>query len=218
MNEIIFFRVNRFQVYALVCTLVLMSLLIYQLFFVSEKLLLSDSELVVRKVEVALPPPDLSTSEINQSLVYGPDIQLNNQEKTPILALVNIKQKATLKTSHFQPENLRPDIKPADFNLSIDWQASGLSELDSTPVLLTRAKVVFPRNLAIRGITNAKVLLDVFIDENGRISLIAIKQTPYPELVRSVEKLVRLSRFSVPEKNGVPVKARFIWPVEFNKS
>jgi len=115
------------------------------------------------------------------------------------------------------PPEFTPQTQNLNVDLAVDWQAFGLGELDSMPVLLTKIKAIFPRSLARKGITEAKVALDVFIDEQGVVSLIGIKSLPYEELRDSINTIIRTSRFSVPTKNNQPVRARFIWPVEFKK-
>lgn len=177
-----------------------------------------DPKVVVRKITQAFtPPPPPPKPVIKQATQTQLSIDLNAAGIGPALDITQVIIK--------QPPNpllIPPDFNHAvsDFNLdlAIDWQAFGLGELDSMPVLLTQLKTVFPRSLARKGINQAKVSLDVFIDEQGNITLIGIKELPYKELLDSIHKIIRSSRFSVPTKNGQAVRARFIWPVEFKKT
>ncbi len=211
-------KLNRFHILAFMASCSLMALSILGIFagdwFASEY----DPKVMVRKVTQAFTPPPPPPKPISQPTKQSqPTIDLNAAGKGPAIDLT----KLTIK----QP--LNPMLSPPDFNhapsdlnldLAIDWQAFGLGELDSVPVLLTQIKAIFPRSLARKGIKKAKVALDVFIDEQGNITLINIKEMPDEALLDSIYKIIRTSHFSVPTKNGQPVRARFIWPVEFKKS
>jgi len=52
------------------------------------------------------------------------------------------------------------------------------------------------------------------IDEQGHLTLIDIVENPYSELREVIQRLIRNTRFSAPTKDNLPVRARFIWPVE----
>ena len=175
-------------------------------------------KVVVRKVTQAYtpppPPPKPVTRQAQQTQLT---IDLSAAGEGPSLNITDVKIKQPLTPLLTPPEF---DHAPTDLNLdlAVDWQAFGLGELDNVPVLLTKIRAVFPRKLARKGVNKAKVALDVFIDEQGRISLIGIKELPYEELLVPIENIIRTSRFSVPTKAGQPVRARFVWPVEFKKS
>ena len=211
-------RINRFHILAFIASSCLIALALLGIFaskwFASEY----DPKVMVRKVTQTFTPPPPPPKPVSRPTTQNqPTIDLNTAGEGPTINIT----KLTIE----QP--LNPMISPPDFNhppsdlnldLAIDWQAFGLGELDSVPVLLTQIKAIFPRSLARKGITKAKVALDVFIDEKGNITLINIKEMPYEELLNSINKIIRTSRFSVPTKNGQAVRARFIWPVEFKKS
>ena len=210
-------KLNRFHILAFMASCSLMALSILGIFagdwFASEY----EPKVMVRNITQAFTPPPPPPKPISQPTKQNqPTIELNAAGKGPAIDLT----KLTIK----QPPN--PMISPPDFyhapsdlnlDLAIDWQAFGLGELDTMPVLLTKVKTTFPRSLARKGIKQVIVALDVFIDEQGNITLINIKEMPYKALLNSIHKLIRKSRFSVPTKNGQPVRARFVWPVEFKK-
>ena len=159
------------------------------------------------------PPPKPVTKQTTQTQLT---IDLNASGAGPSLNITDVKIKEPLNPMISPPE-FTHQTSDLNLDLAVDWQAFGLGELDSVPVLLTKINAVFPRSLARKGITEAKVALDIFIDEQGTVSLIAIKEMPYKELLDSINKIIRTSRFSIPTKNNQPVRARFIWPVEFKK-
>ena len=171
----------------------------------------------VRQVHLVSLPPPPPPAEQQEQVESVLDMQLAIEGSGPAIEM-------TLN-SKLDPLAKQPPARPT-FNastdwqtdLSVDWQAFGLDELDGLPTLLTQAKSVYPNSLVRKGIEQLVVKLDVFIDEQGALTLVAITGTHYPELDSVIKKLIRQSRFSSPIKNGQPVRARFIWPVEFKKS
>ena len=211
-------KLNRFHIFAFVASSSLMVLALLGIlasnWFANEY----EPKVMVRKVTQAYTPPPPPPKPVSRPITEAqPTIDLNTAGEGPSLDV----SKLTIKQD-FDPMLSPPDLNhaPNDLNLdlAIDWQAFGLGELDSVPVLLTQIKAIFPRSLARKGIKKAKVALDVFIDEQGSITLIGIKEMPYKELLDSIHKIIRNSRFSVPTKSGQAVRARFIWPVEFKKT
>ena len=95
----------------------------------------------------------------------------------------------------------------------IELDAFGLTELDSTPTLLTPVKVRFPKRLKKQGITRVVVKLDVMINETGDVELLDIVENPHHELNKEIRRLVHASKFTSPHREDEVVKARFIWPV-----
>ncbi|MBB1372512.1 energy transducer TonB, partial [Pseudoalteromonas sp. SR45-4] len=111
-----------------------------------------------------------------------------------------------------------PNIKvstPQFQSMNVNWDAFNLNQLDDLPTLLTPVKAVLPKSLTRQGVEIFTVKLDVFIDENGIVSLIEVVQNPYPTLKPAIDKIIKQSRFSAPKKEGEAVRARFIWPIEF---
>ena len=172
--------------------------------------------LMVREVTtVALPPPPPPQS-VPPTPVATP-LAVSVQGQGAALEL-------SLELPEPQPMSLTaPEVQIAlsqdwQADLAVDWEAFGLEELDGLPQLLTQVKTAFPAALARKGVNKAVVRLDVFIDESGKPTLVAVADNPHPELQDAINKLVKGSRFSAPTRGGAAVKARFIWPVEFKKS
>lgn len=211
-------KLNRYHIFAFISSVGLMLLAMLGIFASNWFSTQYEPQVMVREVTQAYtpppPPPKPITKQTTQTQLT---LDLNASGTGPSLDVTDLKIN----------EPINPILSPPDFNhqtsdlnldLAVDWQAFGLGELDSVPVLLTQIKAIFPRSLARKGITKAKVSLDVFIDEQGNVSLINITELPYEELLDAIDKIIRTSRFSVPTKNSQPVRARFIWPVEFKKS
>jgi hypothetical protein len=210
-------KINRYHIFAFISSVSLMLIALLGIFASNWFAAEYEPKVIVRKVTQAYtpppPPPKPITRQVPQTQLT---IDLNAAGTGPSLKTTKLKIQKPLMPMLSPPE-FTHQTQDLNLDLEVDWQAFGLGELDSVPVLLTKIKTVFPRSLARKGINKANVSLDIFIDEQGTITLIDIKSMPYKELLDSIKKIIRTSRFSVPTKNNQPVRARFIWPVEFKK-
>ena len=175
---------------------------------------------MVREIVLASPPPPPPAPPVQQQMQESvPQLQLAVEGDGVAIAVSDVEMPETVEESlQLRAPEMRNTNIDWNLDLAVDWSAYGLDELDGMPSLLSSLRVEFPRSLTSRGIRSALVRLDVFIDESGRVSLISILENPYPELQSAIQRVVRNARFSVPQKGGQPVRARFIWPVEFTNS
>ncbi len=208
-------RFNRYHLYAMLASLTLLLFVLGAVFLgdlLSQKF---EPEVEIREINQVYtpppPPPPSITKPLNE---IQPTLNLDSSGDGPS---INIQLKTKKIIDILPPPMINHDVAQLDVSLEIDWKAFGLRDLDSVPVNIVKGRPPFPKSLIRKGINKAKVKLDVFIDEAGTVSLIKIKEMPYPVLENMIKKLIRTSRFSIPTKNGKPVKARFIWPVEFAK-
>lgn len=176
-----------------------------------------DPEVLVREIHVAsLPPPPpppqpQQTVETEQTL----SLSFEGDGAAMDVSLVKIdKPQLQLK----QPPMTTQMQVNFNTDLAIDWEAFGLDELDSIPSLLTRVKTKYPRALVQQGVMQVIVKLDVFIDETGKPTLVGVRSPHQQALSTAINKLVKTAQFTPPTKDGQPVAARFVWPVEFKKS
>ena len=177
----------------------------------------TQAELTIREVTLTAPPPDpppqVKRSPVNP--IPSPNLQLDAASQGAQLQ-ISLKpldlDLAKLKLPEVKVNNLHTSMLSS---LDFSWQAFGLSELDERPRLLTKLTTQFPESLKRRGIKKVDVQLSVMIDERGAVLLKYINHNPYPELTKSIKKLVRQARFSIPKKDGIAVRTTFNWPVEF---
>lgn len=210
---------RNFQVlFAPVFALSLMTLLIVLADSVFDSQQGTDTELTIREVTLAappLPPPPPQVQRSHVKSIPSPNLQLDAAGRGAQLQL-------SLKTLDLDLAELKlPEVKVTNLHTSMlnsldfNWQAFGLSELDELPRLLTNLNPLFPESLKRRGIKRVDVQLSVMIDERGGVLLKRINLNPYPELTKSIKRLVSQARFSIPKKNGVAVRTIFNWPLEF---
>ena len=195
----------------------LMTLLIVLADSVFDSQYATQNELTIREVILAAPPPD-PPPQVQRSHVKpipSPNLQLDVASQGAQMQLSPTPLDWDL-TKLKLPE-VKVDNQHASMLSSLDfsWQAFGLSDLDERPRLLTKLTTQFPESLKRRGIKKVDVQLSVMIDERGAVLLKHINHNPYPELTKSIKKLVRQARFSIPKKDGVAVRTAFNWPVEF---
>jgi outer membrane biosynthesis protein TonB len=195
----------------------LMTLLIVLADSVFDSQYATQTELTIREVTLAAPPPD-PPPQVQRSHVKpipSPNLQLDVASQGAQMQLSPTPLDWDL-TKLKLPE-VKVDNQHASMLSSLDfsWQAFGLSDLDERPRLLTKLTTQFPESLKRRGIKKVDVQLSVMIDERGAVLLKHINHNPYPELTKSIKKLVRQARFSIPKKDGVAVRTAFNWPVEF---
>jgi outer membrane biosynthesis protein TonB len=195
----------------------LMTLLIVLADSVFDSQYATQTELTIREVTLAAPPPD-PPPQVQRSHVKpipSPNLQLDVASQGAQMQLSPTPLDWDL-TKLKLPE-VKVDNQHASMLSSLDfsWQAFGLSDLDERPRLLTKLTTQFPESLKRRGIKKVDVQLSVMIDERGAVLLKHINHNPYPELTKSIKKLVRQARFSIPKKDGVAVRTPFNWPVEF---
>lgn len=167
--------------------------------------------IVVREVAIAVPPPPPPPPPVVQQNLVDSPVNLQIQGSGPVIQMIDVEPDINIAP----PEMRDIATETAQWqSLDVDWDALDLNQLDSLPTLLTALRVNFPRSLSRQGVDQVLVKLDVVIDEQGRATLVDIVENPYPELRSEIERLVRNSRFTVPQKNNENVRARFIWPVE----
>ena len=204
---------------AILGALFIVAVLTIALFAVETDMVMAEEKTTIRTVDLAVPPPPPPPP---------PSAQQTSQE-APTLDLTQSGAGAALMVTEFTETILLdepieadlPDLAEAtdwDNLLAVNWQAFGLDDLDETPRLLTSLKINWPDSLTRRGIQRVALELDVLIDESGKVTLRSINGAPPAEMVVIVKRLMRTAKFTSPTKDGSPVRATFIWPLEFSRT
>jgi len=170
----------------------------------------------LRQIELSLPPPPLPPPPQQQARTQqNLSLDLSPESSGPALEVARVELDDSLDLIEPPPPLQAQDMVQWNRDLNIDWSAFSLDELDSLPQVVSLQKVTFPPELARRNIDRVMLQLDVFIDETGRVTLINVVENPYPEILdRAIQRIVQTARFTAPSRNGEPVRARFVWPVE----
>ena len=167
----------------------------------------------VRKIGVAIPPPPPPPMQPQMQQQQQITLDISTEGNGAVLPIIEIPK--TIKVS--KPD--MPEVTLNEITVDVhlpDIKILDLNQLDSLPILITRARIVMPESLKRRGIKKALVKLDVIIRETGAVTLNQIVENPYPELNKEILRLIRRSKFSAPQKEGTAVSTRFIWPIDIS--
>ncbi len=91
------------------------------------------------------------------------------------------------------------------------------SELDGKPQLLRHGSTIFPSALARQGVTRGRVVLEVELDERGKVRVRRVISSSHPELIPGAKRVAAGARFTAPTRHGRPVKAVMRWPIVIRK-
>lgn len=172
---------------------------------------LSEQDLKVRNIAIALSPPPPPPPKSQQTL-QETDITLQVKGAGAEVVMADMRIVPNVQTS--QPTMPQLALQKPRWEMpQIDIEAYGLGELDAKPTLLTPVKIRFPKRLKNQGVSRVVIKLDVMIDEDGNVNLMDIIENPYHELNKEILRFVKGSKFTSPFKENEAVKARFIWPL-----
>ena len=162
------------------------------------------------------PPPPLPKLELQIESVAP-----------PLMATLDSKIDLTMRTADFELES-NPDVIPSPLPIKTPKpakpspepisrpQVQGLvsvGDLDSRPRLMNRPSTRYPTALLRRGVRSGTVILEVGISTNGRVEVRKVLSSSHPELTKMATSFASRARFSVPRKDGQPVKAIYRWPM-----
>lgn len=202
---------------AILLTVGLLSFLI----IVSESDLLKPASTTIREVKFALPPPPPPPPPTHaEQPAETPSLDISIGGDGPSLKTSKMILVAEVDVAELEPPEPKAMTPDWDSLLQPNWDAVGLDELDTPPRMITNAsnlKINYPTSLVRQGINTVELELDVMIDETGKVFLRQILGSPPPEIISPVKKIIERARFTAPLKDGVAVRASFIWPLEFSK-
>jgi hypothetical protein len=88
----------------------------------------------------------------------------------------------------------------------------GFDELDQFPYVVSERSIIYPRGFRPSpGVGKAKLLITV--DMEGRVQVDEVLQCSHRELIPAILVMAAGTRFSVPLKDGKPVRATYEWPL-----
>ena len=174
-------------------------------------------KIIVRQIAVSMPPPPPPPEAKSLQKPQIPKIRVSRTGGGPAIEIGDLSLTLEVKNARKPPPVKQHDMMTLTNQLNFDWSdVFSLSELDETPRLLSRLAIHFPNELKRRGITKTQARVSVMIDIDGKVLLRNIDYSSHPELNDAIRKLVKQARFTAPKKNGVAVRASFIWPLEFD--
>ncbi len=203
---------------AAIVAVLLISALMLSLLFFQQLDLIKPEKIMVRQISMIAPPPPPPPPVQQAQSDFTPRINLTVSSSGVVMQFAKVKLANQVNFKDIPPPEISNMTSHLLDNLTVDWQAFGLDELDDMPRLLTNLKIKYPKSLVRKGVSSIAIELNVLIDESGKVMLRNIVQNPYPEFEPIIHKLMKKARFTAPKKNGVSVRAAFNWPLEFSHS
>ena len=179
----------------------------------------TDETLQIRELQTIVlppppPPPPPSQAQLQQSVAANIELSLDS-------GAVTLKVTDLAVTMPMLTSPVAINQSPLESILNFDTEALvasittfRLDELDDMPRLLTPISVRLPSSLRQRGVRQAQVQLHVIIHESGQVELVTAHKMDYAELHDLVPQIIRQARFTSPRREGIKVKAEFLWPLK----
>lgn len=173
------------------------------------------SPTVVRRVELGAPPPPPPAKASRRVAAPLASIELSENIPSPVALVARDAVAEPFSVKELERPEIALESPTLAHNLSVNWTEFGLDQLDALPRLITDLKVRFPKHLTDRGVVRVAVELSVMIDETGSVYLKRVVSNPHPEMDAEIHRVIRRARFTAPTRNGLPVRAAFVWPLLF---
>ena len=145
----------------------------------------------------------LTMPNLQVSIPLDLSVDLFSLEVQPMQQLASVPQKK--KTTNL----VRKTSQPVRLG-----GVTGISDLDGNPSVLRRGRFRWPSRVRSELV---KAVVKVELNEKGSVRLIEIKSVSDEAIRRVLPSLVNGSKFTVPKKNGKPVKVVFNWPLILKK-
>jgi len=161
-----------------------------------------------------LPPPPSPDIDLLESLtpIDQPPIQLS-PNKMPLTTPVETFRTSTEAADLPKPKITKPKTVPKKTFTPERTQFS-LSELDSTPKVLSKGSFRWPRN--VRG-TSAKIQMRLKITKTGNVEVISILSSTLPAMNDTAKRVATKTKFTPPKKNGKAVEATYTYTYSLTK-
>jgi len=173
--------------------------------------------LSLRLSSVERPDIQMSLPEINSQSVTLPSVELFTPSIAPAELSAKVKSTVAVQQPRKPAVRTQGSLKPKSTTVSKESGAIrasplGFGDLDAKPRLLRKGRMTWPRS--VRSMDSGVVTLNVELDTKGRVKVIGVVSSPHSALSSAAKRFAAGCRYTVPKKDGVPVKARFPWPIK----
>ncbi|BBN82520.1 hypothetical protein PA25_25050 [Pseudoalteromonas sp. A25] len=195
-------------------------LLIYSLFAIKQIPTPPEKDMLVRKVEVALPvppppPPKIQTQSTKQQsssvsidlLSLGGGLELSYSDK-PQMAMPEVE--------HLEKPDFGMDSLKIQQRMTFDMPLLAVESLDQVPQVVSQEYFPPPRSITKQGLKRASTLVELIINTQGKPFIKKIVDPFHPDMVPVIRKWVEKARFTVPKKDGRAVQAIYLYGIHFN--
>jgi len=87
------------------------------------------------------------------------------------------------------------------------------ADLPEAPRIINQPRIQFPQTLIQQGVREGRVIVLIEINERGRATVISIKSSTHPQLVKAARNVIRQAQFTKPLIDGVPQQVSGEWPI-----
>lgn len=199
---------------------VFLAALLFLIIPISQALQDSDIQTVIlREIEpVVLTPPKPPVIEEKRQIEKTPDKIPELEPEPPELELSQLE----LSLNPGVGEALSMGVQAGAFEVNVDAigdieKIFDFAELERPPDLINGhiIKPDFPRELERLGIKEVKLTLEILIDQKGKAHFqkILAASHSHRKVDQEARRLVKLLRFTIPKRDGQPVKTRAKFPL-----
>ena len=199
---------------------VFLAALLFLIIPISQALQDSDIQTVIlREVEpVVLTPPKPPVIEEKRQIEKTPDKIPELEPEPPELELSQLE----LSLNPGVGEALSMGVQAGTFEVNVDAigdieKIFDFADLERPPDLINghSIKYEFPRELERRGVKEVKLTLEILIDQKGRARFqkILAASHSHRKVEQEARRLGDLLRFTIPKRDGQPVKTRAKFPL-----
>lgn len=169
----------------------------------------------MRSKDMVLPPPDAPPPDPPPPPEEEiEEVKPEMDRETPPLDLSQLDVALNPGTG----DALAGGFSVANFGVTPDSLAEmrifEVQELDAPPRPVSRVSPTYPYNLRREGVTGS-VRLIVVIDESGNVVEATVQTSSHRDFERPAVEAALRWRFTPPTRNGVPVRARYFFPLSF---
>jgi len=185
-----------------------------------ERLSPPENEVMVRKIDLQLPPPPEPPPFVQQK----PDSSQPDAasiDLTGFASSVELSYDSKPKIKTAPIENIEQpefDMSHMDMRktLSVQFPIVGVKSLDRMPQIVSSKQVAIPKELRRRGISRVETEVQIIIVETGRAYIKKIVNPVYPEMIEVIREYIENVTFTPPTQNGHPVQAEYLFKLNFN--
>ena len=198
----------------------LVLLLTYSLFAIKQTPTPPEKDVVIRKVDVAIPappppPPKMQTKSSDQppspvsidlvSLGGGPTL---NYSDKPQMAMPEVER---LEKPDFAMDSLKIQQR-----MTFDMPLLAVESLDQIPKVVSQEYFPPPHSIRKQGLKRVSTLVELIINTQGKPFIKKIVDPAHPDMVPAIRKWVEKAKFTIPKKDGRAVQAIYLYGIHFN--
>lgn len=177
-------------------------------------------QVIVRKIDVGLPPPPPppppEPRHVPEAMDPTVSINLAGDHGGPAVAF-SARPKLANVTIDKMPDKLDDYAMDINADLTRGVRSFKVEQLDEIPTIVSSRRSRIPRELRRQGIRSVEAQVDIIIDTRGAAHIRRIVDAGYPEMVPVITEHVDAIEFTIPKKDGQPVNGEYLFTIRFKE-